>query len=150
MSLRKISILLAALLLTSVIGTLLWLLAGYHKARQPMTSLPLLEIQDTIWSTDQVDDDLLTVKNAWYTLETFPSGRITVKTPGNEVILSNLVYFSSYVGYKDTWGINNTSVTRENDTTISIYGTALPGTIIQVKIKTYWTCNSFPDILLSH
>ena len=137
MNLRKISILLAVLLLTLVIGILLWLMAGYYNAREPMTSLPLFDIQDTIWSTDKVDDDLLTVKNAWYTLETFPSGRITVKTPGNEVILSNLVYFSSYVGYKDNWGINNTSVTRENDTTISVYGTALPGTIIQMKITTH-------------
>jgi hypothetical protein len=120
------------LFFTGVIILFLWLIPGYIKARQPVTHLPEIPGKDTIWYTKSSKEAAIIIKSPYYTLEANTSGRLAVKSPVDELIISDLIYFSSYVGQNDNWGLHNVSVNQENDSTLSVYGTGLSGTLVNV------------------
>ena len=139
MNIKKIFLILIIFALASSFCIFLWLMAGYLHARVPVTQLPEIELQDTALSEIPVKSDLYRINSIWYTLKAYPSGRIAVMTPDNSLILSGLAYFSSHDGYDDNWGLHNTSVTLENDSTISIWGAGSPGTLVNMIIRAYRT-----------
>lgn len=132
MDTKKLLWSLTILVSTAIIILFLWLITGYIKARKPVTHLPETTGQVTDWENRSAEEAAIIIKSTYYTLEAYTCGRISVKSPEDESIISDMKYFSSYEGYNDNWGLQNVSVNQENDTSLSISGNALSGTRINV------------------
>jgi hypothetical protein len=106
------------------------ILLGFFAASKRVSYLPTVNLTDLRSVNDGVSSAEL--KNAGYIINVSKDGRIEVKNTTNEVIISSLVYYASYEGANEKWGMDNTSAELTSDTTLAIAGTGPLG--VQVNI----------------
>lgn len=123
---------------------IIFLLLGYHAASRSFSYLPYTNSIDNDTSLSTLNQ--IIVKNQWFYLVVDNSGRIAVKTPESENIMSGLHYYSSYEGQGETWGLTNVHVKLNNDSTIHISGSGSSGVFVE---ETFTINNRVPRIDIS-
>lgn len=119
--LRKLFIRIVLLvLLFTIVSLATFITIGYFAAARPVSYLPEIHVGDL--KPFISDGNQIGLKRPWYELYADKYGRVTIKTPGGEVIMSNLTYYSAYEGVDDDWGLDDISVKLTSDSTISIGG----------------------------
>jgi hypothetical protein len=103
-----------------VISVISFLVSGYYTASKPISYLPEIDTFDLESCPSGIN--IIELKNPWFVLITDEYGKVAVKTPQGEIIMSSLTFFSSYEGMGDNWGLKDISVKIRNDSTISISG----------------------------
>jgi hypothetical protein len=140
--LRKLFIrILVLIIVFTIVSITTFITIGYFAASKPVSYLPEFHGGDLKPFTS--DGNQIDLKSQWYDLLADKSGRVTIKTLGGEVILSNLTYYSAYDGVKDDWGLDNVSVKLSSDSTISIIGEGPLGTHIGISLTIH---NDIPKI----
>ena len=135
MNAKKIFLILLVLAIAGIILLNLWLLAGYRIIRQEITYLPDISVYNSGIIQNHEKTVTYTIKSQYYTLEVNSSGKVTVKTPDNEVIMSDLTFFSDYEDHQPSLGFFDIEVRKENDSTISIRGEGTSETIVNIMLK---------------
>lgn len=133
---KKLFLILVVLAITGILLLNLWLLAGYRITRQEITYLPDISVYNSGIIQNHEKTVTYTIKSQYYTLEVNSSGKVTVKTPDNEVIISDLTFFSDYEGLQASSGLRDIEVRKENDSTITIQGEGASETIVNIVLKT--------------
>jgi hypothetical protein len=103
-----------------VISVISFLVSGYYTASKPISYLPEIDTFDLESCPSGIN--IIELKTPWFVLITDEYGKVAVKTPQGEIIMSSLTFFSSYEGMGDNWGLKDISVKLSNDSTISISG----------------------------
>jgi hypothetical protein len=136
----------------SVLGVSL-ILYGYFVASKHLSYLP--EIHQIDLKPHSTGLNKIELKNSIYILQAGENGSIVVKTTGGDTIMSNLSYYSSYMGTKEKWGMDNISEKRTSDSTVSISGEGPLGVLVSIiltvpdnkprldiNIKTHYSINT--------
>ena len=106
------------------------ILLGFFAASKRVSYLPVVDSTDlTSINSDTSSSEL---KSAGYKVNISKDGRIMVRNTTGEEIISSLVYYASYEGANEKWGLDNTTTELTSDTTVSIAGTGPLG--VQVNI----------------
>ncbi len=139
-------LILMVLAITGILLLNLWLMAGYRITRQAISYLPDISVYNSDIIQNQEKTVTYTIKSLYYALEVNSSGKVTVKTPDNEVIMSDLTFFSDYEDHQPSLGFRDTEVRKENDSTISIRGEGASETIVNIMLKAR---SNFPEFEIS-
>lgn len=121
----------------SISGAILLLIlallySGYRHARVANSFIPVINLQDQNQEIKSISSDLIEIRNPWYLLQINDSGNVTVKTPSNEALLTDLGYFAKYEGYDDFVGLRNISVKKNSDSTIFLSGIGSQGVFVEI------------------
>lgn len=146
MNAKKIFLILLVLAIAGIILLNLWLLAGYRIIRQEITYLPDISVYNSGIIQNHEKTVTYTIKSQYYTLEVNSSGKVTVKTPDNEVIMSDLTFFSDYEDHQPSLGFFDIEVRKENDSTISIRGKEHQRLLSILCLKPAETCQSLKSV----
>ena len=123
-----------ALIFLSVLTLLIWLRIGFGEARKHTTGLPNPQNQDLRESVEEIK--IYEVLSNGFSLAVNDEGRITVKDLAGNIIIGNIWYYSSYVGKKAKWGLNEVYTDSPNDTTIIISGEGSERTKVKLILTT--------------
>jgi hypothetical protein len=129
------------LVLFAVVFVIFIIVSGYFAASKPLTYLP--DIHSSYLESYPSGVNQIELKNPWYFLNVDEYGRINVKTPEHDIIMSSLTYFSDYEGAGENWGIKNISVNLMNDSTVSISGKGSSDVLVNVILTVH---KSLPKI----
>lgn len=134
MNLKKLAGVLILAITVALILCVAWLNCGYLKARQPDSYLPdsrqfVLNLPNAVSGRDT-----FLIKTYFYLLSISPEGDVEITSPEGLPIFSNIRYFSSCEGYKDTFGLQNVSIKKINDSTCLISGNSLSGTMVDITV----------------
>jgi len=111
-----------------VVFVVTFILIGYFAALKPVSYLPRIhpaDLKPNLTGLNQLE-----LKNSCYILLVSEAGGVIVKTVEGDTILSNLTWYASYGDTTDKWGLDNISTKLTSDSTISISGKGLHGTVI--------------------
>lgn len=111
-----------SIFLLAIVGftlIVIFLISGYYSALKTVSYLP----ENRSFSPSSLSKvNQKEIKTPWYILMVDQNGRVKIRTLKGDTILSDLRYYSEYVGEKGSWGLTNVSVQLTNDSTITILG----------------------------
>jgi hypothetical protein len=135
------------------VSLVIFIAAGLHSASKPASYLPknVPAFIDSLPSgSGQVQ-----IKNQWYNITVDRHGRIAVKAPDGKVIISSLAYYAEFGDEKNSWALQNVSVSLINDSSIEVKGNGIKNELvdlflisnnhlpkIDIKIKTHYNANT--------
>jgi hypothetical protein len=140
-----------------------FLLLGYFHAIKPQSYLPEINTEN---SGDQMKGaKRIGLKCPGYTVSVSEQGVVNITTPEDETVMSELLYYASYEGANEKFGLDDISVKLNNDSTILILGKGCKGADVEilltvpekgdrldVGIKTFYTTSSLVEreALIAH
>jgi hypothetical protein len=107
-------------------------LFGYFAASRPESYLP--EIHPDDLRQHQTALNQIRLKNSGYILLVGENGDINVKTNEGKPVMSDLIYYSSYEGTTERWGLDKVSVKLTSDSTIIVAGEGSLGVLVSILI----------------
>jgi hypothetical protein len=120
------------ILLVSVAALCALIVLGYSGASKPVSYLPqsgtggLHPNGDTTTKAE--------IKSFAGIVSVLGNGEVYLKAADGEGIMSGLVYYSSYDGLSEKWGLDKTLVGKTSDSTISITGEGSSGSSVSINI----------------
>ncbi len=136
MNLMKPAGVLIMLITIALILCIAWLNYGYLKARQPDSYLP--DSRQFVFDLPSAgpERDTFLLRTDWYILSINTEGDVEITSREGLPIFSGIRYFSSCEGYRDTYGLQNVLLNQINDSTCSIAGISLSGTMVDITVTT--------------
>ncbi len=127
----KRTILLLFILGIVLTGTFIniFILVGYIYGIKPVSYLP--DIKSDVFRKKSREANLVAINSAGCLLSVDDRGSVKVTVDG-AVVLSDLLYYSSYAGTEDKWGLDDISATQTSDSTISITGKGSSGALVSI------------------
>jgi len=120
------------ILLVSVSALFVLIVLGYFGASRPVSYLPELKTGALLSDCDTTTK--AEIRSFAGIVSVLGNGEVYLRTTDGEGIMSGLIYYSSYDGLTEKWGLDQTSVGKTSDSTISISGEGSSGSSVSIMI----------------
>jgi len=115
------------------LALLIFVFCTYQSAKKPISYLPDIKFLEDL--NDRSESFHYKLQNSFFVLLIDSKGRIIIKSPDDEIIMSDLTFFASYDGSEDKLDLENLSIKLINDSTISVTGETLPSVQVEILLS---------------